>query len=232
MTPGSSAGSILRGLLLIPSSLIGAAPGRRPACQPFGAAPRFLPSGSADHREASPGGRVKGTPRGRGDRGKAVDSPPRGGSTLEGMAVALTIGEFSRITHLSIKALRRYHEAGILDPAHIDCQTGYRYYTLDQVPTAQVIHRFRELGMPVREVGELVAITDPGARAAIIAQHLERLESQLDRTRGSGHPAAAPAARPCAPRSPPPAHGGSDGCGRAGCRGPQRCSGLVRQRYG
>jgi DNA-binding transcriptional MerR regulator len=98
------------------------------------------------------------------------------------MAVALTIGEFSRITHLSIKALRRYHEAGILDPAHIDCQTGYRYYTLDQVPTAQVIHRFRELGMPVREVGELVAITDPGARAAIIAQHLERLESQLDRT--------------------------------------------------
>jgi DNA-binding transcriptional MerR regulator len=98
------------------------------------------------------------------------------------MAVALTIGEFSRITHLSIKALRRYHEAGILDPAHIDGQTGYRYYTLDQVPTAQVIHRFRELGMPVREVGELVAITDPGARAAIIAQHLERLETQLDRT--------------------------------------------------
>jgi DNA-binding transcriptional MerR regulator len=98
------------------------------------------------------------------------------------MAAALTIGEFSRITHLSIKTLRRYHEAGILEPAHVDPQTGYRYYTLDQVPTAQVIHRFRDLGMPVREVGELVAITDPGTRAAIIAQHLERLETQLNRT--------------------------------------------------
>jgi DNA-binding transcriptional MerR regulator len=98
------------------------------------------------------------------------------------MAAALTIGEFSRITHLSIKTLRRYHEAGVLEPAHVDQQTGYRYYTLDQVPTAQVIHRFRDLGMPVREVGELVAITDPGARAAIIAQHLGRLETELNRT--------------------------------------------------
>jgi DNA-binding transcriptional MerR regulator len=98
---------------------------------------------------------------------------------------ALSIGEFSRITHLSIKTLRRYHEAGLLEPAHVDPQSAYRYYSLDQVPTAQVIHRFRELGMPVREVGELVAVTDPDARAALIAQHLERLESQLDQTRAA-----------------------------------------------
>jgi DNA-binding transcriptional MerR regulator len=101
------------------------------------------------------------------------------------MATALTIGEFSRITHLSIKTLRRYHEAGLLEPAHVDRQTGYRYYSVDQVPTAQVIHRFRELGMPVREVGELIAVTDPGARAALIAHHLERLETQLDQTRAA-----------------------------------------------
>jgi len=101
------------------------------------------------------------------------------------MATALTIGEFSRITHLSIKTLRRYHEAGLLEPAHVDRQTGYRYYSVDQVPTAQVIHRFRELGMPVREVGELVAVTDPDARAALITHHLERLETQLDQTRAA-----------------------------------------------
>ncbi len=95
----------------------------------------------------------------------------------------LTIGDFSRITHLSIKTLRRYHEAGILEPAHVDRYSGYRYYSLDQVPVAQVIHRFRELGMPVREVGELVAVSDPDARAALIARHLDRLESQLEQTR-------------------------------------------------
>jgi DNA-binding transcriptional MerR regulator len=101
------------------------------------------------------------------------------------MAAALTIGEFSRITHLSIKTLRRYHEAGLLEPAHVDGQTGYRYYSSAQIPTAQGIYRFRELGMPVREVGELVAVTDPGARAALIAHHLERLETQLDQTRAA-----------------------------------------------
>jgi DNA-binding transcriptional MerR regulator len=75
----------------------------------------------------------------------------------------LTIGEFSRITHLSIKALRRYHQAGLLEPVQVDPQTGYRYYSLPQVPTAQVIHRFRQLGMPERQVGQLVAVADPGA---------------------------------------------------------------------
>jgi DNA-binding transcriptional MerR regulator len=97
----------------------------------------------------------------------------------------VTIGEFSRITHLSIKTLRRHHEAGLLTPDHVDPQTGYRYYSLDQVPTAQVIHRFRELGMPVRDVAQLVAVVDPDARAALIAQYLQRLESQLDQTRAA-----------------------------------------------
>jgi DNA-binding transcriptional MerR regulator len=101
------------------------------------------------------------------------------------MAAALTIGEFSRITHLGIKTLRRYHEAGLLEPAHVDQHTGYRYYSLDQVPTAQVIHRFRQLGMPVREVGALVAVTDPDARAALVAQHLDRLETHLGQTRAA-----------------------------------------------
>jgi DNA-binding transcriptional MerR regulator len=101
------------------------------------------------------------------------------------MAARLSIGEFSRITHLSIKTLRRYHEAGLLEPGYVDPQSGYRYYSLGQVPTAQVIQRFRELGMPVREVGELVAVTDPDARAALIGQHLERLETQLDQTRAA-----------------------------------------------
>src|SRR5579862_642838 len=101
------------------------------------------------------------------------------------MAAGLSIGEFSRITHLSIKNLRRYHEAGLLEPDYVDPQSGYRYYSLDQVPTAQVIHRFRELGMPVREVGALVSVTDPDSRAALIGQHLERLETQVDQTRSA-----------------------------------------------
>jgi DNA-binding transcriptional MerR regulator/effector-binding domain-containing protein len=101
------------------------------------------------------------------------------------MKAGLTIGEFSRITHLSIKMLRRYHDAGLLEPDRVDAQTGYRYYSLEQVPTAQVIYRFRELGMPVREVSELLSVVDPHARTALIAQHLQRLEAQLEQTRAA-----------------------------------------------
>jgi DNA-binding transcriptional MerR regulator len=99
------------------------------------------------------------------------------------MRTALSIGDFSRITHLSIKTLRRYHDAGLLEPAEIDPFTGYRYYTTSQVPTAQVIRRFRDLGMPVKEVGEVLATGDPEARSALIAVHLQRLEAQLEQTR-------------------------------------------------
>ncbi len=101
------------------------------------------------------------------------------------MRPGLSIGDFSQITHLSVKTLRRYHEAGLLEPAEVDPHTGYRYYATTQVPTAQVIRRFRDLGMPVREVGEVLSATDPEARSALIAGHLERLENQLGETRAA-----------------------------------------------
>jgi DNA-binding transcriptional MerR regulator len=101
------------------------------------------------------------------------------------MRSGLSIGDFSQITHLSVKTLRRYHEDGLLQPAEVDPHTGYRYYAITQVPTAQVIRRFRDLGMPVREVREVLAATDPQARSALIAGHLERLENQLGQTRSA-----------------------------------------------
>jgi DNA-binding transcriptional MerR regulator len=96
----------------------------------------------------------------------------------------LTIGDFAEITHLSVKTLRHYHEVGLLEPSSVDPRTGYRSYTLDQVPTAQVVLRFRELGMPVREVAALLE-AEPAERADLITAHLERLEAQLASTQRS-----------------------------------------------
>jgi DNA-binding transcriptional MerR regulator len=42
------------------------------------------------------------------------------------MPAALTIGDFSRATHLSVKTLRHYHRVGLLAPADVDADTGYR----------------------------------------------------------------------------------------------------------
>src|SRR4051794_10380421 len=101
------------------------------------------------------------------------------------MRKGLTIGNFSQITHLSVKTLRRHHETGLLEPDAVDPYTGYRYYSTAQVPVAQVIRRFRDLGMPVREIGAVFATDDPDARSTLIAGHLACLEEQLDQTRSA-----------------------------------------------
>lgn len=97
----------------------------------------------------------------------------------------LSIGEFSRVTHLSVRTLRRFHDAGLLEPARVDRWSGYRYYAVDQIPTAQVIQRLRELEVPLADVQRILRSPDPTTRAALVADHLRRLESQLERTRAA-----------------------------------------------
>lgn len=88
------------------------------------------------------------------------------------------------MTQLSVKTLRHYHELELLEPDHIDPFTGYRYYITEQLPTAQVVRRLRDLGMPLAEV-RAVLTTAPGDRSAVITRHLQRLEQQLTATRSA-----------------------------------------------
>jgi DNA-binding transcriptional MerR regulator/effector-binding domain-containing protein len=101
------------------------------------------------------------------------------------VTAGLTVGDFSRITHLSVKTLRHYHEVGLLAPAAVNPGTGYRYYSPDQVPAAQVIRRLRDLEMPVGEVKAVLAADDAADRNALIAAHLDRLEAELAQTRAA-----------------------------------------------
>jgi DNA-binding transcriptional MerR regulator len=52
------------------------------------------------------------------------------------MAAGLTVGDFSRATHLSVKTLRHYHQVGLLEPTTVNPDTGYRYYSAGQIPAA------------------------------------------------------------------------------------------------
>jgi len=94
----------------------------------------------------------------------------------------LTIGAFSRLTHLSIKTLRYYHEVGLLEPAVIDPDSGYRYYRPGQAHSAHLVRRFRDLGLPVADVKAVLAAPDLAARDVILADHLDRMREQLRQT--------------------------------------------------
>jgi len=98
------------------------------------------------------------------------------------VAARVTIGEFSTMTKLSRKALRLYHDLGLLEPAEVDAATGYRYYDVTQVEVARLIRRFRDLDMPVPDLLSYVAAADDEARHAILSAHLDRMENQLLQT--------------------------------------------------
>jgi DNA-binding transcriptional MerR regulator/effector-binding domain-containing protein len=101
------------------------------------------------------------------------------------MATTLTIGEFSRMTYLSVKALRHYHDVGVLVPATVDPSSGYRGYDTGQVTAAQVIRRLRDLGMPLDSIRAVLRAPDLAARNREISAHLERMERQLEQTQAA-----------------------------------------------
>jgi DNA-binding transcriptional MerR regulator len=98
------------------------------------------------------------------------------------MTAYLSIGDFSRASHLTVKTLRHYHRIGLLAPAEIDPQTGYRRYSADQLAITQVVRRFRQLGMPLEEIRSVLGTADPRARTERIVAHLDHLQEQLGRT--------------------------------------------------
>jgi DNA-binding transcriptional MerR regulator len=99
------------------------------------------------------------------------------------MGAQVSIGDFAVMTSLSRKALRHYHDIGILEPAHIDSHTGYRFYDTSQVDHAHIIRRFRTLGMSIPDIKALLSTEDAAARTEIITTHLEQMEVQLQQTR-------------------------------------------------
>lgn len=97
----------------------------------------------------------------------------------------MTIGDFSRATHFSVKTLRHYHRIGLLIPAEVDADTGYRYYTAGQIPTAQIIRRFRALDMPLDQIDAVISTPDVADRDRLITAHLQRLQTQLATTQAA-----------------------------------------------
>ena len=71
-----------------------------------------------------------------------------------------SVGQFSKVTGLSIKTLRFYHEKGILIPTRIDDATGYRYYNAAAVERARVIVALREMEFSLEAIAEILKDTD------------------------------------------------------------------------
>jgi DNA-binding transcriptional MerR regulator len=99
----------------------------------------------------------------------------------------MPIGRFSRLTGVGVKALRHYDEVGLLVPAAVDDETGYRFYAPDQVETAEAIRLLRRLDMPLEEIRTALAACDPADLRAALVSHQRRIairDASLRASRG------------------------------------------------
>ncbi len=86
---------------------------------------------------------------------------------------------FSRASSISIKALRAYHEAGILVPARVDPDSGYRIYAVDQLADAAIVARLRALDVPLAQVKEILHGRDPELTRRILEAHQTHMRQRL-----------------------------------------------------
>jgi DNA-binding transcriptional MerR regulator len=89
-------------------------------------------------------------------------------------------GEFSKIANLSIKALRLYHEVGILIPKLVDPETAYRYYDYDNVERARTIVLLRQMMFSVEDIKALLTNCNDDVDAlAFLESQRTQLENKI-----------------------------------------------------
>lgn len=99
------------------------------------------------------------------------------------------IGEFSRFCMVPVSALRYYADVGLLEPAAVDPDSGYRYYSADQLPQINRILALKDLGMSLDEIRRILSENIGAAelrgmlrlKRAEISQHLTDEQARLDR---------------------------------------------------
>lgn len=97
----------------------------------------------------------------------------------------LTIGEVSKIKQVSPKSLRYYEKLGILLPAYTNKETGYRYYTVEQLLIVELIHICIELGIPLKNFKNYITPQEDidieklvAEGSQIVNEKIRKLESQ------------------------------------------------------
>jgi DNA-binding transcriptional MerR regulator len=97
---------------------------------------------------------------------------------MEATSTLMPIGRFARLTGLSVKALRHYDELGLLRPAAVDADTGYRSYSTGQVERAETIRLLRRLELPLDDIATLLATGDPRELRSVLLDHQRRTASR------------------------------------------------------
>ena len=93
----------------------------------------------------------------------------------------LSIGELSKVTGLTIKTIRLYHEKGILPPSAVSEDTGYRYYDTGAIERARIIKELRGLDLSIAQIAEILELHEDGADiVSFLERHRDNIAAKLE----------------------------------------------------
>lgn len=96
----------------------------------------------------------------------------------------LKIGDFSKLSRVTVKTLRYYDEIGLLRSASVDDVNGYRYYTVDQLPRLNRILALKDLGFSLEQIAMLLAEDLPASQIrGMLRLRLSEIESRMQEER-------------------------------------------------
>jgi DNA-binding transcriptional MerR regulator len=95
------------------------------------------------------------------------------------MSDEIAIGRFAELSGFTVRALRHYEGLGLLVPARVDRDTGYRFYRAEQLPDAQRVHLLRALELPLPEVARVMRAPESAEALELLRAHRERVASRL-----------------------------------------------------
>lgn len=91
----------------------------------------------------------------------------------------LSIGKMAEMNQVTVPTLRLYDQLGLLKPRHVDGQTGYRYYDINQNARLDMIAYMKELGMSLREIQGVLEAEDIALIEQILARKNEQIHEQM-----------------------------------------------------
>ena len=91
----------------------------------------------------------------------------------------LRIGDFSKLSRISVRMLRYYDELGLLKPVSVDNFTGYRYYDKQQLSDAAVVNQCREMGLSIYETVKYLSLQSPAEKSSLLNFKIHDTKNQI-----------------------------------------------------
>lgn len=95
----------------------------------------------------------------------------------------LSVGQMARLNHISEQTLRLYDRMGLLKPHSVNTQTGYRYYSIGQSATLDMIQYYKEIGLPLKDIQERLNELNLSTMPSVLQDRYRYIEKEMEKLR-------------------------------------------------